>query len=414
MEPDVLIIGGGIIGISAAYYLARQGTAVTVIDKGEIGSGSSYGNAGLICPCHSTPIAAPGVLTQGLKWLLDGESPFYIKPRLDPRLLSWIWQFRSYCNQQAYDTAVPFLRDMQRASLAQFQEIIVREQLTTHFTTGGGLALYRTEEGLAHGLAEAQHMQHFGLQMQILDAAAARALEPAIHPAVLGAVHFAEDAFITPHLFVQGLAQAAAAQGAHLLPQTEVLTFERQNGRISIVQTTRGPIRPQQVILAAGAWSGLIARELDLDLPLQPAKGYSVTIQRPQNAPNKYLYLGEARIAITPMGPWLRYAGTLELAGFDFSINQRRVKAILRAANAYLAPGAEPEIVEIWRGMRPCLPDGLPMIGRVPQPANLLIGTGHSTLGLSLGPITGQLLAELVQEKRPSLPLHPFDPGRFS
>ncbi|MDX1414440.1 MAG: FAD-dependent oxidoreductase [Candidatus Promineifilaceae bacterium] len=414
MDPDVLIIGGGIIGVSAAYYLARAGTAVTVIDKGEIGAGSSYGNAGLICPCHSTPIAAPGVLSQGLKWLLDGASPFYIKPRLDRSLLSWIWQFRSYCNSEAFDAAVPLLRDMQRASLAQFQELIAREQLDCHFSTNGGLALYRTKEGLDYGLREAQHLQRFGLKMSELDGDAARALEPAVHPAVLGAVHLEEDAFITPYLFVQGLAQAAASRGAVLLPQTEVLSLVQQNGRINIVHTTRGRFSPHLIILSAGAWSALIARELDINLPLQPAKGYSITVQRPENAPQKYLYLGEARVAVTPMGSWLRYAGTLELAGFDFSINQRRVDAILRAAAAYLASYAEPEIVEIWRGMRPCLPDGLPMIGRAQRPSNLLVGTGHSTLGLSLGPITGQLLAELVQEKRPTLPLHPFRPERFS
>lgn len=414
MNPEVLIIGAGIIGISTAYYLAREGTAVTVIDKGDLGSGSSYGNAGLICPCHSTPIAAPGVLTQGLKWLLDNESPFYIKPRLDRQLLNWLWQFRAYCNQEAFDTAVPILRDMQRASLAQYQEIINREQLACNFSSLGGLNLYRTEEGLVHGMQEAQHLQRFGLQLSVLDGQAARAMEPSIHPSVIGAIHLEEDAFVTPHLFVQGLAQAAASKGAVLHPQTEVLSFKQQNGRISAIHTTRGTIHPQQVILAAGAWSAPMARELDLNLPLQPAKGYSITIQRPENAPHKYLYLGEARVAITPMGQWLRYAGTLELAGFDFSINQRRVNAILRAAESYLLPGGEPEIVEIWRGMRPCMPDGLPVIGRASRPSNLLVGTGHSTLGLSLGPITGQLLAELVLAKQPSLPLHPFQIERFS
>ena len=413
MDPDILIIGGGIIGISTAYYLAREDTCVTVIDKGEMGSGSSCGNAGLICPCHSTPIAAPGILTQGLKWLFDGESPFYIKPRLDRELLSWLWQFRSYCNQDAYDKAVPILRDMQRASLAQYQKIIVREQIACNFATNGGLTLYRTEEGLAHGLQEVEHMQRFGLQMSVLDGDAARAMEPAIHPSILGAIHLEEDAFITPHLFVQGLAQAAAQKGAILMPDTEVLSFARQDGRISAVHTTRGTFYPRQVILAAGAWSALIARELGLNLPMQPAKGYSITVQRPENAPHKYLYLGEARVATTPMGQWLRYAGTLELAGFDFSINQRRVNAIIRAAESYLTPGGEPENIEIWRGMRPCMPDGLPVIGRARKLNNLLIGTGHSTLGLSLGPITGQLLAELVQENRPSLPLHPFQIERF-
>ena len=413
MKPDVLIIGGGIIGLSAAYYLARGGVPVTVIDQGEMGRGSSYGNAGLICPCLSSPIAGPGVLTQGLQWLLDGDSPFYIKPRLDRHLLSWIWQFRSYCNQAAVDAAVPLLRDLQRASLVQFQEIIAREALECHLAAHGGLALYNTPAGWAHGQEEAQQMAHFGLQVSLLDGDAARALEPAVKPGVIGAVHHEEDAFLTPHLFVEGLNAAAAEHVAQLLPQTETLSFDQQNGRITTVHTTRGPIHPRQVILAAGAWSANIARELQFNLPLQPAKGYSITVHKPPNAPRKYLYLGEARVAVTPMGPWLRYAGTLELAGLDFSINQRRVQAILTAAAAYLVEGGAPEIVEIWRGMRACMPDGLPVIGRARQPSNLLIGTGHSTLGLSLGPITGQLLAELVQEQRPSWPIDALRPDRF-
>lgn len=413
MNTDVLIIGGGVIGISAAYYLARGGIAVTVIEKGDVGSGSSYGNAGLLCPCHSTPIAMPGVLTQGLKWLLDGESPFYIKPRLDRDLITWLWRFRSYCNQAAFESAVPILRDMQRASLALYRELIEQEALACHFEQNGGLALFRTTAGLAHGQEEAQHMRQFGLQMTVLDGAAARAMEPAIHSDVIGAVHYEEDAFLTPNLFVEGLAQAATAQGATILPRTEVLGFELGKGRISAVQTTRGEIRADQVILAAGVWSAPIAREVGLKIALQPAKGYSITVQRPEKSPRKYLYLGEARVAITPMGGWLRYAGTLELAGFDFSINQRRVQAILRAAGAYLMQGAGQEVVEIWRGMRPCAPDGLPYIGRSRAVSNLLIGTGHSTLGMSMGPITGQLLGELVQGKRPSLPLEPFRIGRF-
>ncbi len=413
MNPDVLIIGGGIVGISTAYYLARQGVAVTVIEKGNIGSGSSYGNAGLICPCHSTPLAMPGVLTQGLKWLLDAESPFYIKPRLDRDLIRWLWQFRSYCSQAHFDTAVPILRDMQRASLDLYRELIAEEAIACHFQQNGGLALYRTAEGLQHGADEARQMREFGLQMRVLDGPQARALEPSIHPDVLGAVHFEEDAFLTPHLFVEGLAEAAAAHGAAVLPQTELLGWAQENGRISAVQTTRGTLHPAQVVLAAGVWSAPLARRLGLKLPLQPAKGYSVTVQRPAAAPGKYLYLGEARVAVTPMGPWLRYAGTLELAGFDFTINQRRVEAIMGAVGRYLAGIGEAEVVEIWRGMRPCSPDGLPYIGRSRAPANLLIGTGHAMLGLSMGPVTGRLLAELVQEKRPLLPVQPFAVERF-
>jgi D-amino-acid dehydrogenase len=413
MQNETIIIGGGIIGISAAYYLALQGLPVTVIEKGEIGSGSSYGNAGLLCPCHSTPIAMPGVLTQGLKWLLDAESPFYIKPRLDRDLISWLWRFRSYCNQSAYEKAVPLLRDLQRASLDLYHELIEQEKLACNFEQNGGLMLYRTEQGFEHGRHEARQMQRFGLQMSILDATEARALEPAIHPQICGAVHNKEDAHLTPHLFVQGLAKAAQEAGATILPHTELLGFEVENQRITAVKSTQGEYEPGQLILAAGSWSALIARQLGINFPLQPAKGYSISVKRSGNSPQKYLYLGEARVAVTPMGDMLRYAGTLELSGFDFTINKRRVDAIQRAAGAYLDPVGEVEAAEIWRGLRPCSPDGLPTIGRSRQIANLVVGTGHAMLGISMGPITGKLLAQIIQEQEPSIDLEPFHIERF-
>jgi D-amino-acid dehydrogenase len=414
MKDDILIIGAGVIGISAAYYLAREGLSVTVIEKGDIASGSSFGNAGLLCPCHSTPIAMPGVLTQGLKWLLDAESPFYIKPRFDRDLINWLWRFRSYCNQPAFDKAVPLIRDMQRTSLELYRELIDQEKLACNFSQNGGLVLYRTESGFEHGRHEARQMQQFGLQMTILDAAEAHALEPAIHPQILGAVHYQEDAHLTPNLFVQGLAEAAQAYGVTIWPHTEVLGFNVENQLITAVKSTRGTKEFGQVILAAGAWSAVIAREIGINFPLQPAKGYSISVKRPDKSPHRYLYLGEARVAVTPMGDILRYAGTLELAGFDFTINEQRVNAILRAAGTYLDQVGDKEKAEIWRGLRPCSPDGLPYIGRSQNFSNLVVGTGHATLGISMGPITGKLLAQIVTEQEPSIKLNPFRIERFS
>jgi D-amino-acid dehydrogenase len=413
MKDGIVIVGAGVIGISAAYFLARKGLPVTVIEKGDVASGSSFGNAGLLCPCHSTPIAMPGVLTQGLRWLLDAESPFYIKPRLDRDLINWLWRFRSYCNQAAFERAVPLIRDMQRASLDLYRELIDREALACNFAQNGGLVLYRTESGFEHGRHEARQMQQFGLQMTILNAAQARALEPGIHTQVCGAVHCEEDAYLTPHLFVQGVAQAAQAAGATILPHTEILGFEVKNKRITAVKTTYGNSRPRQVILAAGAWSAPIARQIGVNFPMQPAKGYSISVKRSANSPRRYLYLGEARVAVTPMGDTLRYAGTLELAGFDFTINERRVNAIHNAASAYLDQVGSIEEAQIWRGFRPCSPDGLPYIGRSRHITNLVVGTGHAMLGISMGPITGKLLAQIVIEQELSIELDPFRIERF-
>ena len=413
-NSDVLIIGGGIIGISAAYYLTQQGLSVTVVEKGDICAGSSYGNAGLLCPCHSAPIPAPGVLSQGLKWLLDPESPFYIKPRLDLSLLAWLWRFQAHCNEQAQYKAIPLLRDMQRESLLLYREVIAQETIECHFEVGGGLSLFKTEAGAAKARSEIEKMQGFGLKMALLDREGVVQLEPAVHPDVMGGVHYQEDAHLDPALFVKGLADVAQAKGATLLTKTSVLGFETAGQQVTAVRTTQGVWQPKQVVLAAGAWSTALARTIGLNFLMQPAKGYSVTVKRPPQGPRRHLHLSEAKVAVTPMGPHLRFAGTLELAGLDQSINQRRVKAILRAGAAYLNETGSDHKVEIWGGMRPCSPDGLPYIGRSRALNNLIVATGHAMLGLSMGPITGKLVAQIVSDQPPALAIDAFAVDRFT
>jgi D-amino-acid dehydrogenase len=412
---DILIIGGGIIGVTAAYFLAEAGADVTLVEKGDIAVGSSYGNAGLICPCHSEPIPRPGVLTQGLKWLLDAESPFYIKPRLSPDLVAWLWRFQAHCNETAVQRAIPLLRDMQRQSLRLYQVLIAQEQIDCDFEKKGGLTLFRSEAGLAKGHHEVEAMGRFGLQMELLpDAAAVRALEPNIHPDIAGGIYYQEDAHINPARFVYAMAERAQAKGATLLTGTEVLGFDMGERGITAVRTSRGKLATQQIVLAAGAWSTPIARQLGLAIPMQPAKGYSVTLPRPANFLHTHLHLAEAKVAVTPMGSLLRLAGTLELAGFDLTINQRRVNAIRRAANDYLVGLENQGPVEIWRGLRPCPPDGLPYIGRTSRHPNLIIATGHAMLGISMGPITGQLVAQLACGEPTTLDITSFSPDRFA
>lgn len=413
MNTDVLIIGGGAIGVSAAYYLARAGVDVTLIDKKTIAAGSSWGNAGLITPNHSEPIPGPGVLSQGLKWLLDVESPFYIKPSLNPDLLRWLWRFRGYCNRQALDRAVPRLRDMQRASLALFGEIIAREQIDCDFVDDGGLLAFRTEKGLAAGIAHAEHMASFGLRMQVLDADAIHIIEPALHSDVKGGIFHEEDAFLTPHKFVFGLAEAARRQGATILSDVEVQGFARSGGRITAVAASRGDFHPGQVVLAAGAWSTALARQLGLGLPMQPAKGYSITIPRPENGPRRYIIFAERNAVATPMGDELRFAGTLELSGMNAAINERRVAAIRRAAREYLTLPEPLPAGHVWQGLRPVSPDGMPYIGHSKRVGNLIVATGHAMLGLSMGPITGKLVSELIQGQPTSLLLDGFEVDRF-
>lgn len=413
MNNDILIIGGGIIGVSAAYALAREGVSVTLIEKGELCAGSSHGNAGMVCPCHSTPIPGPGVLWQGIKWMTNPESPFYIHPRFDPEFFAWLLKFRGYCNADAYHRAIPPLREMQRASLPLYQEWIARENLDCDFEKVGGLELFLTHEKHEAGRHHVEEMRQFGLDMAWLDRDATHALEPAARPEVIGGIHYKEDAHVNPAKFVHGLAEAAQRLGVQIVTKAQVLGFSREGNRIKTVRTSKGSFHPQQVVLAAGAWTDLLSQGLEIHLPLQAAKGYSVTMNRPPISPHIPLHLAEARMAVTPMGNLLRYAGTLELSGISTTINARRVEAIRRGAAQYLVDSEPREEVEVWAGMRPVAPDGLPYIGRSRKVSNLIVATGHAMLGVSMGPITGKIVGEIVREVAPSVDVGAFGVGRF-
>lgn len=413
-NTEFLIIGGGVIGVCAAYYLVKRGREVTVIDQAEIGSGSSYGNAGLIVPSEVLPLPGPGVLTQGLKWLLDVESPFYIKPRIDRELLRWLWGFRAHCNKASVDRAIAALKALGGMSVQLYENIVAEERLACQYQQAGMLMLYKSDHGFQEGAAEAEQLKEHGIPLTVLDGDGARQLEPALSSHVAGGIYHLRDAHLNPAQFVHGLAGRVQEGGGTLRPHCELLGFELKGGEITAVQTTRGEYRPGQVILAAGSWSSRLARDLRWRLPIQPAKGYSITVDEPAESPQIPLILSEVKVAVTPLSPQLRFAGTLELAGLDLSINRRRVQAILRNAGTYLRhdPLTLPP-VEIWRGLRPVTPDGLPIIGRAPTPSNLIVAAGHATLGMSLGPATGKLVAQIATGDSPEIDLRPLRVERF-
>ncbi len=412
-ERHAVVIGGGVIGICSAYYLARAGWDVTLVEKDDICAGSSYGNGGLVVPSHSVPLAAPGVWLKGLRWMLSPESPFYIKPRLSPELMSWLWRFRRFCNPEHVRRALPVLRDLSYASLALFRELAAIEGFEFGYHQDGALAVFRTEKGYEEGLKEARLLSEGGVATKILDAGAAGALEPGLAPGVVGGILFPDDAHLIPDAFVRGLAAIVERMGVRLRTGTEVLGFRRAGPRIVAVETTRGDLQAGEVVLAAGAWSPGLAAALKLRVPIQPAKGYSVTYRRPPGGPRLPLILGEARVGVTPMGETLRLAGTLELAGLDFSINRRRVNAIVRSAGPYLVGAGDLELLEIWRGLRPCTPDGLPIIGRSPRFENLILATGHAMIGVSLGPVTGKVVAQVAGAEPPLADVSALRPERF-
>ena len=415
-KTETLVIGGGAIGICCAYYLHGLGKNVTVIDKDDICCGSSYGNAGLIVPSYSTPLAAPGVISQGLKWMLHPESPFYIKPRFNWELLSWLWKFRNACNENNVRKALPILSGLSSASMDLFDDLAALEGFNFGFEKNGIAEIFNTHKGFEKGAKEARRLQEYGIEHNILGNGEIRQYTQGLRTTAVGGIFFPGDAHLIPDQFVRQLARHLENKGVHLLTAVEVLGFETSGRKVTTVKTTRGDISVEDVVLAGGSWSAELARELKIKVLMEPAKCYSVTYKRPPGIPPLPLAMAEAKVVLTPMSDMVRFAGTLELAGFDMSINKRRLHAILKAVAAYF-PDIDTdalELIEIWRGLRPCPPDGLPYLGRPRRYDNVIISTGHGMKGISLAPITGKIVSQLASGQTPAMDIAAFGIERFN
>jgi D-amino-acid dehydrogenase len=414
-HSDILIVGGGIIGTACAYYLAGEGLSVTLIERGEIGYGCSYGNAGWIVPSHAFPLCMPGIIWQAGKWLLQPDSPLYIKPRLSSSLIRWLWRFMCSSTSRHLHQVVPALASLAKQSQQLYRQLIEQEclQQEVDYRPSGVLFVYNTEAGLRQAIHEREIIGREGVIGRVLDREGVREVEPAVTGEVIGGVYYPEECSAEPLRMVQAFARLAAERGVSLLTRTELIHLEVKERRIQRVQTTRGPMQAEQVVLATGSWSPHIARSLRLNLPIEAGKGYAITLKPFPPTPQTPLLLADTRIAVTPRRESIRLAGTLELAGLDESITRRRVDAILCGARKFLNIPPEPCVLEIWRGLRPCTPDGLPIIGKIAHFDNLWIAAGHATLGLTLGAGTGQLVADLIVGRAPSVDPAPFNPMRF-
>jgi D-amino-acid dehydrogenase len=413
---DVLVIGAGVIGVCSAWFLRQTGARVVLLDRGEVCSGSSYGNAGLVVPSHSVPLAEPAALAHGLRWLLSPDSPFYIKPRLDLDLLRWLWRFRRAATPARVERAIPVLRDLHLASRALYADFAATG-LDFGYCGRGRVLVCNTEAGLAEAIDEARHMRSVGLQAEELTPASLSHILGDLRLNCVGGTSYPQDAHLDPALFVRSLAQRARDAGVEIIESAEVLRIDSRRRVVSVVDTTRGTFQPQRLVLAAGSWSPPLAVGLGLDLPIQPAKGYSVEIEAPADTPDVPFMLTEAKVGVTPLGRGrLRFAGTLELAGLDLSINRRRVDAIVNAVPRYVPDWnpADFRVREVWRGLRPCTPDGLALIGRPRDWDNVVLAAGHAMIGMSLGPVTGRLVAQIVGGRTPDFDLGLFDPDRFA
>lgn len=410
---DVAVVGGGVVGVACAWALAGRGLTVAVLEKDRIGHGCSYGNAGWLTPSLSLPLAQPGMIWKSLTWLLDPESPLYIEPRLDPGLLRWLLGFLWASRSRAFWRGVPSMIELSIASVRAWEELAQRSGQSFGFERHGLLSVYETARAFERGKKMADRLAAYGIPSEIWTPDQVREREPAIVGKQVGACFFPQDGHCEPFAAVEALAAAARERGVLFYEGAELFAVDREASRVVRLRTTRGAIRLREVVLATGAESGAVGRLFGWKLPILGAKGYSLVIPRLRHHPGRSIYLTERKIAVNPHRDRLRLGGTLELVRSDLTIHRRRVRAILAGASALLDL-PEPLVVhELWRGLRPCAPDGLPLIGRARGGSNVWLATGHQMAGLKTAPATGELLADLILGSKPAIDPMPFRADRY-
>jgi D-amino-acid dehydrogenase len=417
MSKHVLIIGSGVIGLCSAYYAAQRGHRVTVIDRNpEQRDGCSFGNAGMIVPSHFVPLAAPGMVALGLKWMWNPESPFYIKPRLSGELIDWGFKFWKAANPKQVKAAAPLLRDLNFASRAAYEELASLPDADFGLVEKGLLMLCKSQHGLDEEAAMAAKARALGVPAEVLDARQTARIDPAVTMDVAGSVYFPKDCHLVPGRFMAMLKRQLDQMGVVFCWETEVTEIVPSSKRVTEILTTNGDFSADEYVLAGGSWSPHLARRLGLHIPMQAGKGYSLTLVHPRELPQICSIFTEARVAVTPMGGSLRVGGTMEMSGLNEDINPARVQGIVKSVPEYYPKFSVEDFAGIkpWCGLRPCSPDGLPYLGRTAKFENLTLATGHAMMGLSLAPVTGKLVAEIVSGEKPSRDLMLLNPDRYA
>ena len=417
MSKSVIIIGGGIIGLSTAYYLQKEDCNVTVVDKtnmDDLTGGASYVNAGYLTPSHIISLAAPGMITKGIKYMFNSTSPFYMKPRLDLDFIKWTWNFKKSATKQKVEKAMTVIRDINLLSRDLYEEFHNAGDLGTfQLENKGLLMLYKSEKEGEVESNIAKLAQGLGLDSTLLTAEEVRKLEPKISSEVKGAIHYLCDRHMSPNQFMNNLKTHLEKNGVTLKKNEKVVDFDLKDAKITILKTDKNTYTADEVIVASGSWSGKLAKKLNLKLPLEGGKGYRIDVEEETGIQYPAILL-EKKVAVTPMVGLTRFAGTMEMSGINHNINKVRVNTIANGSEQYYDDLKIQQLAidNAKCGLRPVSPDGLPYIGRTSTIKNLTIATGHAMMGWSLGPATGKLVSEVICDKKTTLDLNPFHPNR--
>jgi D-amino-acid dehydrogenase len=407
-DSDVLVVGGGVIGLACAHYLIKAGRTVRLIDQERIGAGASHGNCGLVVVSYLLPLCEPGVVRKEIFDMLRPSAPLYIKPALDLDLLRWLFRFAGMCREAHVRRAVRARQGILCSSDLLFQELFRDYGLEAEYERRGVLFVCRTEKTMEAYQAKNESLRPFGHAAEPLAGQALRELEPALREDVCGAWYHRTDSHLRPERLLQSWKQALLRAGGTIEEHCRLERFELAGDRVTGVGTNRGVLAGREVVLAAGAWSGPMAAQLQLRLPLQPAKGYSITMVRPAVCPQVPLSFSERRVVATPWPSGYRLGGTMEFSGFATPPDPRRFRALTSAAADYLKEPVGRPVLEEWTGLRPMTSDDLPLIGAVPGWRNLWVATGHGMLGITAAPATGKLVQEMICGETPHIDPAPF------
>ena len=411
----VTIIGGGVIGLCSAYYLHKAGYEVSVIDRNHITDGCSFGNMGYISPSHFIPLATPGIISQGLKWMMSSSSPFYIKPRLNLDLMRWGMAFWKKSTAKNVEQNAPHLNNLLQLSRQLMTDL--KNELPDSFDMieKGCWMLYKSEKTGDHEKRLAEQASHFGLKTISCTAQEVQEYETEVELNVAGGVLYIDDCHIDSSKFMRSLYHYLGKQGVQFYLNTEVISFEQIPGRITAVTTNKEKISGDEIVIANGSWMGNTSKLLGIKMLMQPGKGYSIEYNDLEKNLLFPSILVDDRTATTPINRWLRIGGTMELSGHSDNILPKRVMAIYNAFKKYYPSMnlPEPDTTKAWFGYRPVTPDGMPYIGRHNQFSNLSFAGGHAMIGVSAAAGTGLLIKEIIANEKPAIELTAFNPERF-
>lgn len=413
-SETTVVVGAGIIGIACAHYLSQAGFQVTVIDRGRIGGACSHANCGYICPSHVLPLTEPATLLAGLKSLFNPNAPFRIKPQPSPMLWKWMWQFARRCNHRQMIQAGTALKTILDSSMIEYRDLMTNEDLDCQWKDKGLLYVLRTQRGIDEFSKTDQLLtERFGVRATRIEADALPQVDAALKPGLAGAFHYESDASVKPDVLIKRWTEQLKQRGVRFVEHCEVFDFVRSSGGIKQLKTSSGEMSADHFVVATGAWSPKLSRQLRCNIPIQPGKGYSVTMTRPTPCPTYPMLFPEHKVGVTPFESSYRLGSMMEFSGYDASIPARRIDQLRRSAEPYVVTPHTDGTLETWYGWRPMTWDSLPIIGPVPKLDNTYLATGHNMLGLSLATATGKLISEMVSGQATHVDAAPFSPTRF-